>query len=63
MVFFPEVTQEVISGGPTYRDGYLWASDVPGLGTDVNEALAIRYPYQRDYLPTVRRADGSVHDW
>jgi mannonate dehydratase len=63
MVFFPEVTQEVISGGPTYRDGYLWASDAPGLGTDVDEALAIRYPYQRDYLPTVRRADGSVHDW
>jgi mannonate dehydratase len=63
MVFFPDVTREVISGGPTYRDGYLWVSDAPGLGTDVNETLAARYPYQRDYLPTVRRADGSVHDW
>jgi mannonate dehydratase len=63
MVFFPEVTQEVISGGPTYRDGYLWVSDAPGLGTDVDETLAAHYPYQRDYLPTVRRVDGGVHDW
>lgn len=63
MVFFPEVTQEVIPGGPTYRDGYLWVTDAPGLGTDVNEAAAARYPYERAYLPTVRRFDGSVHDW
>ncbi len=63
MVFFPDVTQEVIRGGPTYHDGYLWVSDAPGLGTDVDEAAAARYPYRRDYLPTVRRADGAVHDW
>jgi len=63
MVFFPEVAQEVIPGGPTYKDGYLDVSDAPGLGTDVNEALATKYPYRRAYLPTLRRADGSVGDW
>jgi mannonate dehydratase len=63
MTFFPEVAQEVMPGGPTYADGRLMVSDRPGLGTDVNEALAAKYPYQRGYLPTVRRADGSVHDW
>ena len=64
MVFFPEVTREVIPGGPVYDgNGYLQVSDAPGLGTDVNEELAAKHPYQRAYLPTVRRADGSVHDW
>ena len=63
MVNFPEVTREVITGGPTIDQGYMTISDAPGLGTDVNEALAAKYEYQRSYLPMVRRFDGSVHDW
>jgi mannonate dehydratase len=63
LTFFPDVTQEVITNGPTFRDGRLFVSNAPGLGTDVDEAAAAKYPYQRSYLPTVRRADGSVHDW
>jgi mannonate dehydratase len=63
MVFFDEQVQEVITGGPTFQDGYLTVTDAPGLGTDVNEELAATYPYQRAYLPTTRRLDGSVHDW
>lgn len=63
MTFFPEVTREVITGGPTFDNGYMVVSDAPGLGTDVNEELATKYEYQRAYLPMVRRLDGSVHDW
>lgn len=63
MVFFPEVVQEVIPGGPTYRDGRLFPSEAPGLGTDVYETAAARYPYRRAYLPVTRRTDGAVHDW
>jgi mannonate dehydratase len=63
MVFFPDVAREVMPGGPEYKDGYMMVSDVPGLGTDVNEELARKYPYKRAYLPTARRKDGSVHDW
>lgn len=63
MVFFSEAVQEVIPGGPVYRDGALWVNDRPGLGTDVNEHAANRYPYRRAYLPTVRRTDGSVQEW
>lgn len=63
MVFFSEQVRSVIAGGPEYCDGALWVSDAPGLGTDVDEREAAKYPYQRAYLPTVRRADGSVHDW
>jgi mannonate dehydratase len=63
MVFFPEVTREVIPGGPTFQDGYMNVDDAPGLGTDVNEEAAKKYPYRRSYLPTARRQDGSVQDW
>ena len=63
MVFFPEVAREVIPGGPEFKDGYMNVSDSPGLGCDVNEEAAKRYPYRRAYLPTARRKDGSVQDW
>jgi mannonate dehydratase len=63
MTFFSDKVKEVIPGGPTYRDGYLWVEDSPGLGCDINEEAAAKHPYQRAYLPTTRRADGSVHDW
>lgn len=63
MVFFPDVTREVITGGPIFRDGYLEVDDTPGLGCDINEDEAAKHPYRRAYLPTTRRADGSVHDW
>jgi len=54
---------EVFSGAPRYSDGYLTVSDAPGLGTDADESTAARFPYQPGYLPTLRRADGSVQDW
>jgi mannonate dehydratase len=63
MVFFPEATQEVMPGAPEFKDGYMMVRETPGLGTDVNEELAKKYPYQRAYVPTARRKDGSVHDW
>ncbi|MDX1932629.1 MAG: D-mannonate dehydratase ManD [Capsulimonadales bacterium] len=63
MVFFPEVVQEVLPGAPEYRDGRLWPSETPGLGCDINEEEAAKHPYRRAYLPTCRRADGSVLDW
>ncbi|HVU14273.1 MAG TPA: D-galactonate dehydratase family protein [Phototrophicaceae bacterium] len=60
---FPEEITEVFTSGVTVSDGYLDVSDRPGLGVEVNEEAAARYPYQRGYLPTMRRADASVHDW
>ena len=35
----------------------------PGLGVDIDEALAATYPYQAAYLPVSRKADGTVHSW
>jgi len=63
MTFFSDIVHEVLPGAPVYRDGALWPSESPGLGTDIDEKAAAKYPYKRAYLPTTRRADGAVHDW
>ncbi len=63
MFFFSDQAKEVFKGGPVFDNGYLKVDDSPGLGTDVDEAAAGRFPYRRNYLPTTRRADGSVYDW
>ena len=56
-------TDEVFSHTYRFADGYLHPGDGPGLGVDIDEALAARFPYQRAYLPVARRADGTVHSW
>src|ERR1044071_8190272 len=49
MVFFPEAVHEVMPGAPEFEDGFLVPSDRPGLGVDLNEDAASKYPYQRAY--------------
>jgi mannonate dehydratase len=46
-----------------FADGCLHPGDAPGLGVDLDEDLAARYPYQRAYLPVNRLEDGTLHDW
>jgi multiple sugar transport system substrate-binding protein len=50
-----DATREVITGGLFFEGGYLRLPDAPGLGADIDEALAARYPYERKYLPAPRR--------
>ena len=49
----------------TYRfaDGLLHPGEGPGLGVEIDEAAAATFPYQRAYLPTNRKLDGTVHSW
>lgn len=35
---------EVFPGSPELRDGYVYANDKPGLGIDIDEELAAKYP-------------------
>jgi mannonate dehydratase len=63
MVFFPEVVHEVMPGAPTFHGGYLSVTDAPGLGVDIDEKAAAKYPYDRAYLPMSRRIDGAMMDW
>ncbi len=43
-VTFSPVLQEIFPGCPTMKNGYMYVNEVPGLGVDVNEALAAKYP-------------------
>jgi len=60
-VNFPEETREVFPGHPTMIDGYMHVEDAPGLGVEVNEEAAARYPLPEfDYGWTqVRKRDGT----
>ena len=61
---FPERTQEVFPGCPEIRDGAYWLNDQPGLGIDVDEQAAARYPYTGDPFAyswgATRRRDGTI---
>ncbi len=61
---FSDTCREVFPGTPEIRAGMMWANDRPGLGIDIDEALAARYPYPAHPLngawPPVRLRDGSV---
>ena len=53
---------EVFPGCPEIRDGYVYLNDRPGLGIDIDEALAARYPCG-DELPKwtlARTPDGTA---
>ncbi len=41
---FPEIVYEMFPGTPEVRDGYMYPNDRPGLGIDIDEKLAARYP-------------------
>jgi mannonate dehydratase len=47
----------------TFKDGFMFPGDAPGLGVDLDEKLAEKHPYQRAYLPVNRKLDGTLTDW
>lgn len=61
---FPDRVKEILPGMGEIRKGYLYGSDKPGLGLDVDEALAAKYPIvdspRGNHYPTDRALDGSV---
>ncbi|WP_017573902.1 D-mannonate dehydratase ManD [Nocardiopsis halotolerans] len=58
-----EPASEVFRTSYTFEDGYMHPGDAPGLGVEIDEEAAARYPYEPRYLPVNRRMDGSMHDW
>jgi mannonate dehydratase len=63
---FGKETQEVFVGSPEVKNGYMLAREKPGLGIDVDEKLAAKFPIPAgppnfDYSwGTTRRKDGTV---
>ena len=61
---FPDIVREVLPGTAEIRKGYMYGSEKPGLGIDINEQLAAKYPIaearQGGPYRTDRSLDGSV---
>tara|TARA_B100000809_G_scaffold141837_1_gene139394 strand:+ start:25513 stop:26874 length:1362 start_codon:yes stop_codon:yes gene_type:complete len=59
---FSDLAKEVFPGTPEVKDGYMFVNEAPGLGVDINEKLAKKYPpVEYNYNWTqVRGKDGSV---
>jgi mannonate dehydratase len=62
MAHAPE-TDAVFPHGYRYEGGYLHPSEEPGLGVDIDEDEAARYPYRAASLPVARLEDGTMHNW
>jgi galactonate dehydratase len=54
---------EVVTAPITIEGGYARLPEGPGLGLEVDEAAAARYPYQPEPQVLARFRDGSVADW
>jgi mannonate dehydratase len=56
-------TDSVFPHAYTFEAGAMHPGDAPGLGVQIDETLAARYPYDPAYLPVNRTLDGTVHSW
>jgi mannonate dehydratase len=62
---FNDASKEVFPGCPELKNGMLWCNEKPGLGIDINEELAAKYPI-RDNPPfdlnwgRLRDRDGTI---
>jgi mannonate dehydratase len=61
---FPENTKAVFPGAPEVRDGMMWSNDQPGLGIDIDEKAAAKFPFPEAAFngawPAIRQPDGTV---
>src|SRR4051812_22407851 len=58
-----EETDAVFPHAYSFADGLMHPGEAPGLGVDLDEALAAKYPYKRAYLPVNRLEDGTMFNW
>ena len=60
---YPEPAMEVFKCGWSFKDGYMHPGEAPGLGVEIDEKLAAKYPYEPAYLPVSRLVDGTAWNW
>ena len=60
----PEKTRAVFPGTPEIHDGQMWSNEQPGLGIDIDETEAAKYPFPEHSIngawPPIRMKDGTV---
>ena len=57
-----EALLDVFPGLPEFRNGYVYANDKPGLGVDIDEAEAAKYPCEKNVTTwtQTRLVDGTL---
>ena len=58
---FPDLVYEMFPGTPIVRDGFMYGNEKPGLGIDIDEKLADRFPCEDRIIrwSQTRLADGT----
>lgn len=59
-VKFSDKLLSVFPGSPTMKDGYMYVNEVPGLGVDIDEKEAAKYPIGTKSNWQVRKTDGTI---
>ena len=59
----PEIVCDVFKINYNFESGYLLITDKPGLGVDIDEQKALKYPYVTARLPINRKTDGTMFSW
>jgi mannonate dehydratase len=59
---FSPTVREVFPGAPEIKNGYMYANDRPGLGIDIDEEVARKFPYKTPggSRGNDRRLDGTI---
>jgi mannonate dehydratase len=56
-------TDAVFPHAYSFADGLMHPGEAPGLGVEIDEALAAKHDYRRAYLPVNRLEDGTMYHW
>jgi mannonate dehydratase len=56
-------TDRVFPHAYRFESGVMHPGRTPGLGVEIDEALAATFPYDPAYLPVARKPDGTLHSW
>ncbi|GJM29895.1 MAG: mandelate racemase [Cyclobacteriaceae bacterium] len=62
-VNFSDQIKEIFPGAPYVENGYMFVNEAPGLGVDINEKVAAKFPIQEVQMNNwtqLRKMDGTV---
>lgn len=58
-----DIVNDVFSTNYSFKDGFLYIDDTPGIGVDIDEKKAAKHPYAMASLPVNRKTDGTMFYW
>ncbi|MBN2347853.1 MAG: D-galactonate dehydratase family protein [Bacteroidales bacterium] len=57
------IVNEVFKINYRYDKGFMYIDDTPGIGVDIDEKAANKFPYEMACLPVNRKNDGTMFYW